>query len=109
MPLHNTNPLAVQVKFAGKEMQVVKLVTPGTVAAKAATDEVKVAAARAALSGAPAAAQGGSLSLATVVDNLGKVESISTIKKSSLDWDTYKYKEGIDDELNKVTKVRGGT
>jgi hypothetical protein len=47
---------------------------------------------------APAPA-GPGVSLSTLVANLDKPEAISTLTKSSLDWDTYKHAEGLDDEL----------
>ena len=50
---------------------------------------------------------GGHMSLDALVSNLDKPDAISTLAKSSLDWDTYKYREGLDDDLAAATK--GGT
>lgn len=110
------------VKFAGKTMTVTRLVTPGTAAAKAIAEEAAASAARAAISAASAAGEGagggdastaaasgagasagagGSVSLDALVANLDKPEAISTLTKSSLDWDTYKHAHGLDDELER--------
>lgn len=102
------------VKFAGKTMTVTRLVTPGTQAAKALADEATQAAARAAISAATMASEGGaastgaagSVSLDALVANLDRPEAISTLTKSSLDWDTYKNQHGLDDELERCVPLR---
>jgi hypothetical protein len=113
------------VKFAGKTMTVTRLVTPGTAAAKAIAEEASASAARAAIAAAAAAGEGGGgdassaaaaaapsagavgggVSLDALVANLDKPEAISTLTKSSLDWDTYKHAHGLDDELERCVRA----
>lgn len=42
--------------------------------------------------------------LDSVLDALKAPESISTVAKSSLDWDSFKQDQGLEDELAQVTK-----
>jgi hypothetical protein len=130
------------VKFAGKTIQVTKLVTAGTEAARRAQGDAAAAAARAVLAqataggapggaagapggaagapggaaGAPGGAAGapggtegvaaaGAMSLRSVVANLDKPETISTLAKTSLDWDQYKNQQGLDDELERAAQA----
>jgi hypothetical protein len=90
------------VMFAGQKMEVTKLMDVGTQAAhnavaaqqQAASKVPVVAGARTGVSGA----------LTRVIATLDKPDAISTLEKTSLDWDTYKYKQGIDDELTLANK-----
>ena len=52
-----------------------------------------------------AAAAAGSISLDAIISNLDKPEAISTLTKSSLDWDTYKHSHGLGDELERCVRV----
>ena len=96
------------VKFAGKTITVARLVTPGTAAAAAVMEQASAAAARATIAaagsaggGAAAGAAAGTVSLDALVANLDRPEAISTLNKSSLDWDAYKQAHGLDEELER--------
>jgi len=39
-----------------------------------------------------------------VLDSIKGPKTVSTVSKSSMDWDTYKEKEGLEDELSKAAK-----
>ena len=65
------------VKFAGKEYSVSTTVPP---------------------------AKGGKKGLDKVLDALNDPKQVSTMEKSSFDWDKFKEKEGIDEELTQSTK-----
>ena len=101
------------VKFAGKTMTVTRLVGAGTEAAKAAVAEAEAARARAAIAGGSASsssaaggpASAGTVSLDALVTNLDKPEAITTLTKSSLDWDTYKHASGVGEELERAAKA----
>ncbi|KAF4316371.1 hypothetical protein BBO99_00008611 [Phytophthora kernoviae] len=73
------------VKFAGKEYSVS---TRAGSAGEAA--------------GKPA--KGGAKALDKVLASLDEPKKVSTMEKSSLDWDKFKEAEGIDDELKQYTK-----
>ena len=45
-----------------------------------------------------------SSSLDTIIDSLKGPKVVSTVAKSSYDWDTYKEKEGLEDELAVASK-----
>lgn len=45
------------------------------------------------------------MSLRSVVANLDKPETISTLAKTSLDWDQYKNQQGLDDELERAAQA----
>lgn len=74
----NESTVEETVKFAGEEIRVVKR----------------------------SAVRGGSNSsvLDSMVAATTDPKKISTIEKSSIDWDTFKQKEGLDDELKQYTK-----
>lgn len=85
-----------RVKYAGQVVNVTKRVT--------------VAAAAPVAAGVPVALDGGvatssSSTLSAVVTSLDKGEGISTLTKSSLDWDSYKQAKGIEEELERATKA----
>lgn len=69
------------VKFAGQDTTVTKYVNSMAEATK-----------------------GKGTNLSELVSTLGKGKSISTVEKSSRDWDTYKVQEGIEDEVGQYTK-----
>jgi hypothetical protein len=117
------------VKFAGKQMTVTKIVTAGTEGAKAALEDAKNAAARAQIHAASNKAVAGdqqsgislhanipstsvsalpvkepSISLDSVLANLDKPETISTLQKTSLDWDQYKVATGTSEDLERAAK-----
>ena len=47
---------------------------------------------------------GGNVSLDAIVSNLDRPEAISTLTKSSLDWETYKHAQGLGDELERLVE-----
>ncbi|KAL4164586.1 hypothetical protein KRP22_004451 [Phytophthora ramorum] len=51
-----------------------------------------------------AGAQGGKKGLDKMLASLDEPKKVSTMEKSSLDWDKFKEKEGIEDELTQYTK-----
>ena len=81
--------------FAGKEIEVTRTVVGPTGAAATA--------AAPGLSAAPAAASapGG---IDAVLANLGGPQKLSTVAKTSSDWDTFKDKTGLDEELEEKAK-----
>mgnify|MGYP000272673969 CR=1 FL=1 len=42
--------------------------------------------------------------MGTLVANLDKPDTLSTLTKSSIDWDTYKHEKGVEDELAGASK-----
>lgn len=74
----NRSKVEETVKFAGKEIRVSKSQTKTAASAASVLDSM----------------------VAAIQDP----KKISTIEKSSLDWDNFKQKEGIDDELKQFTK-----
>ena len=42
--------------------------------------------------------------LDSVLDTMKGPKVVSTVAKSNMDWDTYKEKEGLEDELSAATK-----
>lgn len=73
-------------KFAGREIQVERSVEAGGKARM------------------PTAAPVESSGLSKVLAEIKGPQSVSTVAKSSMDWDTFKDDEGLNDELAKVTK-----
>lgn len=67
----------------------------------AAAEGVPSSASASAPGSAGAGGGGGGVSLDALVANLDKPEAISTLTKSSLDWETYKHAHGLDDELER--------
>ena len=81
--------------FAGKEIEVTRTVVgPTGVAATAA-------AAKGPTAPAVASAPGG---IDAVLANLGGPQKLSTVAKTSSDWDTFKDKTGLDEELEEKAK-----
>lgn len=46
--------------------------------------------------------------IGSILDHLGKAKKISTLEKTKLDWNNFKKKEGIDEELQTHNKGKGG-
>lgn len=122
------------VKFAGQTITVTKLVDAGTQAAKtvmAAANKPAAAAAAgkaghadaglgaaaaaigpfASAAGAGASSSsgggaggGGGVGIGAELANLDRPDAISTLAKSSLDWDSYKATQNLDDELAGAAK-----
>ncbi len=112
--------VAVQetVKFAGKNMTVTKMVdrsslkaggapqsTTTSSSSSSSSSSSAAAAAAAAASGAAGAAGGGGLSAA--LNAMAAPESISTLAKTSLDWDGYKAKEGLSEDFTSAARSGG--
>jgi Bucentaur or craniofacial development len=104
------------VKFAGQTITVTRLVDAGTEAEKAAKAKVEAARAKAEqaaqqlreqqqAAGVPVLPTGGVAGgLGGILAGLDRTEAISTLAKSSLDWDQYKMQRGIEDELAGAAK-----
>ena len=78
--------------FAGKEIEVARTVV-GPTGAAAASAEAK--------GPPPPSAPGG---IDAVLANLGGPQKLSTVAKTSSDWDTFKDKTGLDEELEEKAK-----
>ena len=84
--------------FAGKEIEVTRTVVGPTGAAATAA---ATAAAKGPTAPAAASAPGG---IDAVLANLGGPQKLSTVAKTSSDWDTFKDKTGLDEELEEKAK-----
>lgn len=80
--------------FAGKEIEVTRTVVGPTGAAATAAVKGPIAP-------AAASAPGG---IDAVLANLGGPQMLSTVAKTSSDWDTFKDKTGLDEELEEKAK-----
>ncbi|CAN0406329.1 unnamed protein product [Phaeothamnion confervicola] len=83
-------------KFAGREVALTRKVAEGS------AEHKRLAAAAAAAATKPAAA------IDRVLQQLDVPKAITTVEKSSVDWENFKEKEGLDEELAKVTKDGAG-
>lgn len=107
------------VKFAGKTMEVERLLTAGMQSTEAYKKKLAAKALRAAKANSqpessaaastesapqPAAAKQVA-GLDAIVAAIGKPEKISTLTKSSLDWDQYKAQHKLEDELEQKNKA----
>lgn len=119
------------VTYAGEKMVVTKLVSAGTQAAKAAQEAAAAAEARRALAEATRQAEHGAASssaaaapaglsavstiggvprvmgLDKVMASLDKPESISTLTKTSLDWEQYKVNAGLEEDFESAARAAG--
>ena len=91
-------------KFAGQEVQIKRMVIGGGGGAAAGGAAAAPVAAAATTNGGGAKKGGGGGGLDSVLEEMKGPESISTIAKSSTDWDAYKVDKGIEDELAQATK-----
>jgi len=89
--------VAVQetVKFAGKRMTVTKIVDRSAVQPSGVDGAIS--------SGASSSGGG----LATVLSQLNAPENLSTLTKTSLDWDGYKAREGLDEDFTAAARSGG--
>ncbi len=118
---HATKTLVTEKRmFAGQEVEVKRLVVGGgggggassapppppsaTAASSKPNGHTAPAAAAAAAPAPPPKKAGGGGGLESVLEEMKGPETISTVAKSSYDWDTYKAEKGLDDELAQVTK-----
>ncbi|XP_071449273.1 craniofacial development protein 1 [Hetaerina americana] len=58
--------------------------------------------------GKPITVRSGASSLGSALDKLGKKNRLSTLEKSKLDWESYKNKEGISEEISAHNKGKSG-
>jgi hypothetical protein len=88
-------------KFAGKEIQVEKVVYEGADldnASKGGSSSNSNSNSN--INSGKAASKG----LDSVLDSIKGPKTISTVSKSSMDWEVYKDKEGLEDDLAKASK-----